>query len=55
MDGIAYEVSYYAVKDKLPLSIPISGNYAVSGNNMDGVIVTTWGGDSSDAKEAGPL
>ncbi len=55
VDGTAYVVSYYAVKGKRSLSIPIAGSYFLSGNNMDGVIVTTWGSDASGAKEVVPL
>jgi len=54
VDGKAYVVSYYAMKGNRPLSLPIAGSYSISGNNVDGVIVTTWGAGSSDAKEAGP-
>ncbi len=54
VNGTAYTVSYYSMKDGKPLSIPIEGRYAVSGDNRDGVIVTTWDAGSSGAKEAGP-
>lgn len=54
VNGTAYTVTYYSMKDKQPLSIPIEGSYTLSGDNMDGVIVTTWDAGSPVAKEAGP-
>jgi len=54
VNGTAYTVSYYSVKARKPFSIPIEGSYELSGDNMGGVIVTTWGAGSPGAKEAGP-
>ncbi|MFC4596617.1 M15 family metallopeptidase [Cohnella hongkongensis] len=54
VNGTAYVVSYYSLKDSPSLSIPVSGSYTISGDNKDGVIVTTWGAGSPGAKEAGP-
>lgn len=40
--GMLYTISYYPVQGKQELSVPKDGNYTISGNNMDGIIVTTW-------------
>ncbi|MDQ6423471.1 M15 family metallopeptidase [Paenibacillus sp. LHD-117] len=53
VDGKAYEVSYYPVRSAAKLSVPIKGNYSLSGNNMDGVILTTWDTGSPSDREAG--
>jgi D-alanyl-D-alanine carboxypeptidase len=48
--GKAYEVSYYRVDDGAKIAIPIEGSYTISGNNTDGVIVTTWDAGISGTK-----
>ncbi|REE80177.1 D-Ala-D-Ala carboxypeptidase [Paenibacillus taihuensis] len=40
--GKMYTISYYPVQGEQELSLPKDGSYSISGNNMDGVIVTTW-------------
>ncbi|MCU6709970.1 M15 family metallopeptidase [Paenibacillus sp. J5C_2022] len=40
-NGKLYTVSYYPFHENEKLSVPIDGSYSLSGNNMDGVIVTT--------------
>ncbi|MBU5444481.1 M15 family metallopeptidase [Paenibacillus sp. MSJ-34] len=45
VEGKEYKVSYYPIQAERSIKVPIEGSYTVSGNNTDGVIVTTWGGD----------
>jgi D-alanyl-D-alanine carboxypeptidase len=37
-----YEIYYYPVSGKATISVPAKGNYEISGNNMDGIIVTVY-------------
>lgn len=50
--GKSYEVSYYRIDEGAKLSIPIEGQYSISGNNTDGVIVTTWDAGHTGMKGA---
>lgn len=43
--GKKYAVSYYPIQRGRSIKVAVEGSYTISGNNMDGVIVTTWGGD----------
>ncbi|MEC0093663.1 D-Ala-D-Ala carboxypeptidase VanY [Paenibacillus macquariensis subsp. macquariensis] len=40
VEGEEYNVSYYSVSKKTILKVPENGPYEISGNNIDGVIVT---------------
>ncbi|WP_336769756.1 M15 family metallopeptidase [Bacillus bombysepticus] len=40
VEGKRYTVSYYKVSKNIKVNIPVNKQYEVSGNNMDGVIVT---------------
>lgn len=42
VDGKAYTVSYFAVSKYTTIKIPQEGQYMTSGDNMDGIIVTTY-------------
>jgi D-alanyl-D-alanine carboxypeptidase len=37
-----YEISYYPVSNNTTILVPADGRYEISGNNMDGVIVTAY-------------
>ncbi|RXZ80351.1 D-alanyl-D-alanine carboxypeptidase family protein [Paenibacillaceae bacterium] len=50
-DGKMYTVSYYLIAKGQRIKIPIEGSYELSGNNTDGVIVTTWDDGASDGME----
>lgn len=50
--GTVYEVFYYRIEDGAKVSIPIHGRYSISGNNTDGVIITTWDAGDSGMKGA---
>ncbi|PQZ55791.1 MULTISPECIES: D-alanyl-D-alanine carboxypeptidase family protein [Bacillus] len=40
VEGKKYTVSYYKVSNRMSVNIPVNKQYEISGNNMDGVIVT---------------
>ncbi|MGE7853480.1 M15 family metallopeptidase [Bacillus paramycoides] len=40
VEGKKYTVSYYKVSDRMNVNVPANKQYEISGNNMDGVIVT---------------
>lgn len=41
LNGVSYEIYYTAsLGDSTPVRVPVSGSYTISGNNMDGFIVT---------------
>ncbi|MBW3496292.1 VanY-A/VanY-F/VanY-M family D-Ala-D-Ala carboxypeptidase [Bacillus sp. FDAARGOS_1420] len=40
VEGKEYKVSYYKVSNNTTINVPINQHYEISGNNMDGVIVT---------------
>lgn len=40
VEGKEYKVSYYKFSNNTTISVPINQHYEISGNNMDGVIVT---------------
>ncbi|MEB9437731.1 M15 family metallopeptidase [Bacillus cereus] len=40
VEGKKYTVSYYKVSENMKVNVPASKQYEISGNNMDGVIVT---------------
>lgn len=42
VDGKTYTVSYYPVSGYTSIKIPKKGQYKTSGDNMDGLIVTTF-------------
>lgn len=42
VNGEAYEVSYYPIGKKTSVQVPANQRYALSGNNIDGVIVTVY-------------
>ncbi|MGF7047917.1 D-alanyl-D-alanine carboxypeptidase [Paenibacillus sp. DS2015] len=42
VEGITYDVSYYAVSQHLTFEVPENRQYETSGNNIDGVIVTIY-------------
>ena len=40
VEGKKYTVSYYKVSENTKVNVPANKQYEISGNNMDGVIVT---------------
>ncbi|ENQ3077240.1 TPA: M15 family metallopeptidase, partial [Bacillus pseudomycoides] len=40
VEGKEYKVSYYKVSNNTTINVPVNQHYEISGNNMDGVIVT---------------
>lgn len=42
VDGESYQISYYSVTGNTPLPVPANQTYELSGNNMDGVILTVF-------------
>ena len=40
VEGTKYTVSYYKVSGNRKVDIPVNKQYEISGNNVDGVIVT---------------
>lgn len=46
LDGGAYEVSYYPVSSHTTVEVPVHRHYELSGDNMDGVIVTVFPGSA---------
>jgi D-alanyl-D-alanine carboxypeptidase len=42
VDGEKYEISYYPVSNNTTIKVPANRRYEISGNNMDGVIVTVY-------------
>lgn len=44
IEGEKYTVSYYPLSQGLTIKVPVNHHYEISGNNMDGVIVTVYEG-----------
>lgn len=42
VDGETYEVTYYPVNGNTDIQVPVDRSYTISGNNIDGVIVTVY-------------
>lgn len=42
VENTQYTVSYYSVHDELNVIVPEHEQYWISGNNVDGVVVTSW-------------
>lgn len=42
VNGEKYTVSYYPISQGLTIKVPVNYHYEISGNNMDGVIVTVY-------------
>ncbi|NOU85087.1 D-Ala-D-Ala carboxypeptidase VanY [Paenibacillus sp. LMG 31460] len=42
VDNQTYEISYYPVSKNTTILVPANGRYQISGNNMDGIIVTMY-------------
>jgi D-alanyl-D-alanine carboxypeptidase len=42
IDHQTYEVTYYPVSKNTTIQMPLNGHYEISGDNMDGVIVTVY-------------
>jgi zinc D-Ala-D-Ala carboxypeptidase len=42
IDGEEYTVSYYPVSESMTIDVPDTREYEISGNNVDGVIVTVY-------------
>lgn len=40
VEGKKYTVSYYKVSGNMKVNVPLNKQYEISGNNVDGVIVT---------------
>jgi len=43
-----YEISYYPVSGETTVQVPAGSRYEISGNNVDGIIVTVQGGEHED-------
>lgn len=43
VEGQAYEIFYYPVSEDQVIHVPAQGKYSLSGNNVDGIIVTVAG------------
>nr|WP_156889590.1 hypothetical protein [Paenibacillus harenae] len=41
MDHQSYEIAYYPISKNTDIRVPANGRYEISGNNVDGVIVTS--------------
>ncbi|MGG4455851.1 M15 family metallopeptidase [Brevibacillus porteri] len=41
-DGKIYEINYYPADQEMTIKVPITSNYEISGDNMGGVIVTSY-------------
>jgi D-alanyl-D-alanine carboxypeptidase len=44
VDGKKYEIYYYPVSQTTTIKVPVNRRYEISGNNLDGVIVTVYPG-----------
>ncbi|MNC64126.1 D-alanyl-D-alanine carboxypeptidase [compost metagenome] len=44
VNGESYEIAYYPAGKKTTVYVPANRRYEISGNNMDGVIVTVYPG-----------
>lgn len=44
IDNQVYEIFYYPISKNTTIHVPANGRYEISGNNMDGVIVTVCSG-----------
>jgi zinc D-Ala-D-Ala carboxypeptidase len=44
IDHQVYKISYHSVSQNTTIPVPANGQYEISGNNMDGVIVTEYSG-----------
>ncbi len=44
VDGKKYTISYYPISQDqtIEVEVPANGQYEISGNNIDGVILTTF-------------
>lgn len=42
LDGQEYDISYYDLSDQALLEVPVGSMFEISGNNINGVIVTSW-------------
>jgi zinc D-Ala-D-Ala carboxypeptidase len=42
VDGEEYKVFYYPVSKRMTIDVPVNRDYEVSGNNVDGVIITVY-------------
>ncbi|NOV03057.1 VanY-A/VanY-F/VanY-M family D-Ala-D-Ala carboxypeptidase [Paenibacillus planticolens] len=42
VQGVKYEISYYPISKNTTIQVPGDRHYEISGNNMDGVIVTVF-------------
>lgn len=42
VDGEQYEIYYYPISQDTTIKVPVNRHYEISGNNMDGVIVTVY-------------
>ena len=42
IDQKSFQISYYPIQNTETIEIPNNTNYEISGNNMDGVIITTF-------------
>ncbi|QGQ99128.1 D-Ala-D-Ala carboxypeptidase VanY [Paenibacillus psychroresistens] len=40
IDQKSYEITYYPISENTSIHVPKNGSYEISGNNMDGIIVT---------------
>lgn len=42
IDGRTYEITYYPVEEEMKIKVPIQSDYMISGDNMGGVIITSY-------------
>ncbi|MCK1992386.1 VanY-A/VanY-F/VanY-M family D-Ala-D-Ala carboxypeptidase [Peribacillus muralis] len=42
VNGVEYTISYYLVSESMTIKVPQNNHYEISGNNIDGVIVTGY-------------
>ncbi|KWW11041.1 hypothetical protein AS888_11610 [Peribacillus simplex] len=42
VNGVQYTISYYLVSESMTIKVPHNNHYEISGNNIDGVIVTGY-------------
>ncbi len=46
VEGKKYTVSYYSFSENMTIDMPKNHKYVISGDNMGGVIVTTYDGET---------
>lgn len=53
LDRQLYEVSYFSISKNNSITVPVKDDYEISGNNMDGIIMTSWNDDAAQEEGDG--